>query len=475
MNVDIMPSDRRPAGSWDSEGPQHDPSRIDGLSRGWASERAARTARLLALAACLLLFLESAGTVQIVYTIRASYGLFLAALAVGLPFAMRGFARLPRAVRWSALALVVAHVGSALIGEQAVLSASGRGGEHRELIYLADLVLGLGVIGLICGLWPPGKSLGPPVAALLAGAALATLYGLYQWPAQHFGWPFDDLNNTLDSNGVTQGAAQGNGLIAWERIRGTFLEPHFLGAYLASLLPLAAVAIRSRRPAIHAFGWLAGAAILLVLLLTASVPAWAALGAGTIVALTVLAIARAKVGLAGIMGCATVATVLVMAVAAASPDRLAPVTGRSATELAITRDFRTGTWERALEVWSDRPLLGHGPGQSSVQLAQAFGEPVLVSAQGLWAASLIDAGVLGFAAWLCLLGAVIGAAMRTTLLSPAALRVALLFGTTTSILASEVTGDRIGLLTWALVGVTLAAAGREDSRAGDVVASTTRA
>src|SRR5205807_2450607 len=98
------------------------------------------------------------------------------------------------------------------------------------------------------------------------------------------------------------------------------------------------------------------------------------------------------------LGCTTIS------LAAAEPAALATVTNRSGRSLDITTDFRLETWRRVTAIWAQRPILGYGAGQSSVRLAEvqlANGEPthLLASAQGIWAASLVDAGVLGFGAW----------------------------------------------------------------------------
>jgi hypothetical protein len=80
---------------------------------------------------------------------------------------------------------------------------------------------------------------------------------------------------------------------------------------------------------------------------------------------------------------------------------------------------------------------------------------VLGSAQGIWAASLIDGGVLGLLAWLVLFGAVFyyvaSAAMRVrSRMLWAAMLAALI-----AVLAGEVGGDRLDLHVWVLVAFAL--------------------
>jgi O-antigen ligase len=424
----------------------------------WASRPAETAARALALSAAAVLFLDAAGTIRVVYTLRPSFLLFGLALALGLPAALRGWSSLSPWMRWAAAGLVAVNVLALLLGDQAVLPGNGRAGAHRDLLYLADLVLGLGVVGLLTGLFSDGHAK-PLVVALCGGGVLAAGYGLYQWVAQHYGLPFSDINNTLDSNGVTAGGEQGAGLLGWERIRGTFVEPHFLGAYLASIAPVvAALAVASRR-------WLRCAAVvalpgvLLAIVLTSSAPAVAALGSGFVVAFAVVSVARGRVRVAALAGAMVAVVAIGVPVVFTAPQVLASATGRSAADLELTAQFRTTAWTASVDVWSRRPLLGHGPGQSSVQLARELAgadSSVPLSAQGLWAATLMDSGAIGFAFWAMLLGGLFAAAAGRALREPSWAHVLVLFAATTAIISGQMSGDRLGLSTWALLGLLMA-------------------
>jgi O-antigen ligase len=424
----------------------------------WASRPVEAAARGLALAAALVLFLDAAGTIRVVYTLRPSFLLFGLALALGLPAALRGWRSLSPWLRWAGAGLLAVHVLAVVLGDQAVLVGNGRAGGHRDLLYLADLGMGLGVIGLLTGLFSGGRSR-PLLLALCGGGVLAAGYGLYQWVAQHYGLPLSDVNNTLDSNGVTAGGDQGLGLLGWERIRGTFVEPHFLGAYLASIAPVLAALAQLARC------WQRGAAVLAVggvlaaLVLTSSAPAVAALGAGFVVALAVFCVAQGRVRAAALAGAMVAVVAIGVPVVFTAPQVLASATGRSAADLQLTAQFRQTAWTSSIDVWSRRPLLGYGPGQSSIQLARELAGPestVPLSSQGLWAATLVDTGALGFAFWVMLLGGLFAAAAGRAVRAASPVQILVLFAATTALVSAQMSGDRLGLSTWTLLGLLMA-------------------
>lgn len=417
---------------------------------------------LIALA-CAGLFLQSAATVEVVYTFRVSYLLSALAVVVGLPYVVAGSRALPSWLVIGAVALVVVYVAADLLGDEEVLQGSARGGSHRDVVFLADLLLGLAIVAAMSGL-ATRRSVSRFLVALALGIGLAALYGVYQWFAQHFGWPLADVNNTLDSNFITTDGSQGVGVLGWDRIRGTFLEPHFLGKFLAAGLPLVAyLALRRRGPARWAALTVIGAS-LFGLLMTASVPAWSVLFVALLFTATLWAWGRGRrrPALAGVT--MLVVVLIGVPVTAASPDVVAGVTGRSATEVRITTAARTESWQRVLNEWSSRPLLGYGPGQSGVRLAQdsapiaGYERPakVLASAQGMWAAALLDAGVLGFAAWIYVLVGIMFLCAAALVRRPEPLRAASFAALAVVILGSQVAGDRLEIGTWLVIGFALA-------------------
>jgi O-Antigen ligase len=439
----------------------------------WVGPRAEHVTRCLTLAGAALLFLEAAGTIQLVYTIRPAYLLLMVACVSGAPWVWRGWRSLPSSLRWAAFALLLAYTVSAVLGSNEVLVGQARAGHYRFVVYLVDLTLGAAVIGLVNGIWPRLRGTRPLLIALVIGAAFAATYGIYQWLAQRFGWPLHDLNNTQDSNGVTSGGFQGNGLFGWERVRGTFLEPHLFALYLTILLPICGALIPNER------GWRRGffvgvsALIGFAILLTSSASSFVVFVIGALTGLAIYATGRGQVGFAGLTGglafCSVVAGGLILVM----PNSATSLTGRAESELRSTTAFRTDTWRQAIETWTQRPIIGYGPGQSSVRLASAAnsqpGEPtaqprVLRSAQGLWAASLIDAGLIGFAMWIVFLGLVLTGALESLLFHPDARRLLLCIAGITGVLQSEFSGDRLNLVVWIILGLLVALASSRPSK-----------
>jgi O-antigen ligase len=155
-------------------------------------------------------------------------------------------------------------------------------------------------------------------------------------------------------------------------------------------------------------------------------------------------------GLTLTIACMAVVSVL------ASPQVLAPLTARSTAELAFTTDFRTRAWGDAIDVWSASPVIGYGPGQSSIRLATWApsampGAPGLASAQGAWAAALIDAGVFGLACWLFVWGGVIVTGARAVLRRPDALRLAVGAASVAAVLEVMIAGDRVYPREWLMM------------------------
>lgn len=442
---------------------------VDG-SRGTRSRNAAYIAfiepyvRTLVLLGCVALFLQSAGTVQFVYTVRLSFVLLALATAIGLPLAWGGWVSLPKPIRWSAVAVVAVYVTAGLTSTGTTL-ALARAGPQREFMYLADLAVGLGSFGLLVAICRRPRHERQVLRALVLAGALAGLYGSYQWLAQKFGWPLSDVLSVGDSNGLTTGASQGTGLFGFERVRGTFLEPHFLGAFLASSLPLAAALWfaerdrRVRRWVVASIGAMSAA-----LLFTASAPAWATLAlcvlAGVVTTFVLYGRRLPAATAAALFVAALIATVVTLQY----PGVLAGLTGRSGADLALTSSFRTDAWDASVDVWAQRPVLGYGPGQSAVQLtaqaAVADAAPGLVSPQGLWAAVLIDIGILGLGCWVLLIGGVLLYSVAGLLRDPRIVGVAIFVAAFAAIVSGLLAGDRFELRAWLLVALLVSVSTR---------------
>jgi O-antigen ligase len=172
--------------------------------------------------------------------------------------------------------------------------------------------------------------------------------------------------------------------------------------------------------------------------------------------------------LAAAAGGAVALAAIAAVVTLANPHGLSSATGRSNSELAATTEFRLATWDEVIDRWSQRPAIGFGPGQGAVKLATrlpSYATPdgsrplVLGTAEGLWAAALLDGGVLALAAWLTFLGTLGWLGWRTVLARPNALIVAAFAAMIAAVIGSQVGGDRLELRVWVLFGLLAALSG----------------
>jgi O-antigen ligase len=187
----------------------------------------------------------------------------------------------------------------------------------------------------------------------------------------------------------------------------------------------------------------------------------------------VVAIARAWTARAALAAAAVMLVAMLGPLLIVQPQYLTSVTGRDAVQLEMSTRSRTDSWQAAVGVWSSRPALGYGPGQSAVRLA---GEPlslrgdgsdaaILGSAHGVPMAALVDAGVFGFGLWLLLLGSVVFIGVRAVLREPTWLLAGLFAAALVGILASLVAGDRLELFAWVILGLmVVVGSGRGESR-----------
>lgn len=443
-------------------------SRLRSIAIG--SPRHEAVCRGLILASACALFLHDAATVGVSYTLRISYALMVVACLLGAGFVVRGWLSAPVAVKLAASFLVLVYLLSAVVGVNPVLNGQGRGSSTRWLVYILDLGVGLASMGLLIGLFRDRRRIRQLTVALAIGGVVAAGYGVYQWAAQHYGWPLANLDNAPNSDNFTTGARfQGIGLLGWERVRGTFVEPFALGIYLAAILPLVT----------QLFGWqgrarlYASAATLLTgiaLVLTDSSLAWVCVFVSLAVVATGAFISLGRPVLAGVAGGGAVVLVVLCLVGVTEPGVLSSVTARSNSQLHLTLGARTGAWNESATIWSRRPVLGYGPGASSVKLARrdnAVGVTsspmVLGSAYGVWAASLIDAGVFGILAWITFFATVFYQAGSVAIRAASPLLWAAIAAALASVLASQVGGDRLDLRVWLLLALTLVVSRRAEA------------
>ena len=121
-------------------------------------------------------------------------------------------------------------------------------------------------------------------------------------------------------------------------------------------------------------------------------------------------------------------------------------------------------------------MLGAGPGQSAVLLTQVglagsgvANTRVLISAQGIWAAALLDGGVVAFCFWMALFGSVLGVAGRALVQCPALGRAATFMAASVVVAQVMISGDRLFPRHWLLLGLALAASSQtsgDDRRNG---------
>jgi hypothetical protein len=431
-----------------------------------------RLSRALVIVALALLFLQAAATVELVFTLQISYGLLLLACVVGAPHILLGWRRLPSWLQWMAVGLVVSYLLALGFGQVTTLPTQARASSYRGLAYVADLLLGLSIVGLMPGLWREAGDLKLLLWALVAGAAAAAVYGIYQWVAIRFHLPLQDINNAVNTNGVTSGGtqSQGAGPLGGQRIRSTFAEPHFLAAFLASMVPLAVV---SRPPG--RWRGVGAAAVLsmgLALVLAASVPGFVVLAGAALGAMTLRWVSSGRVWLSTLGGGLLVAGAVLTVAVLAYPSSLSSVTGRTGAQLQTTTGFRVSTWDQAIDLWSTRPVSGFGPGQGSVKLAQheivsGRSYEVLGTANGIWAAALLDGGVLALSFWVLTLGGLLYVGARAILRGADTLVLGIFVAATAAVFASLVQGDRLDPQVWVLLGLLAAASSVPGAQGGE--------
>lgn len=442
----------------------------------WSRPRLVVVVRTLACAAAAALFLNAAGTLDAGFTVTPSYALLALAVVLGLPSVVRGWLSLPRRGLLTAGVLAAIYAAGVIFGSDLGLSSQASRSSNRDLVYFADLLLGLAIVGLLVGAFADRRSRQRLIVWLCLGGLTASMYAIYQWLALHYGWPLSDINNAVNSDGYTVGHQfQGVGIFGWERVRGTFKEPLFLASYLVVVVVLAfgrAVGGRGR----DRIRWLAvAAAALVALAATASSLAWGTLALIFVIVATLWAVASGRSRAAAVLGAVLAAAVLTAPPLFADPSLLSSLTGRSKADLRTTSQNRLNAWKRVNGVWSARPIFGHGPGQSAVRLAYRPSVPpgerapiVLGSAQGLWAASLIDVGLLGFFAWIALFACLFGFALPRAVRALDPIVLAATAAALSAVLLGELAGDRLDTRVWITLGLMCAATrnGRQQEAAG---------
>jgi O-antigen ligase len=79
----------------------------------------------------------------------------------------------------------------------------------------------------------------------------------------------------------------------------------------------------------------------------------------------------------------------------------------------------------------------------------------------LWAAALLDVGIVGLSLWLALLGTALALVLRTTWARPSVVTAALTMAMVAALCSTLVANDRLDLRVWMLIGLAAAVAVRD--------------
>lgn len=200
------------------------------------------TARLFSLM-LLTLPLQAVYVFDVGANIRLVYLLGLAALTTSL---LEGNLRHPRRTRQltyllAFITVAIASTAMTLRIDVFYIQIAGlRGTPLRSVIQVGQLLLMAGILYLVVNRCRTEEDLSHVTGWVLAGAALAVIYGLYEVLALARGWPFLDLRNTLYTNLERRFMELSLGVegVTVPRPRATFVEPLNYGNYLLFVLPL---------------------------------------------------------------------------------------------------------------------------------------------------------------------------------------------------------------------------------------------
>ncbi|MEK7281729.1 MAG: O-antigen ligase family protein, partial [Chloroflexota bacterium] len=241
------------------------------------------------------------------------------------------------------------------------------------------------------------------------------LYAFYQVFAFNWDLPFKDINTTLPTTGDPGSRIEGSsftyGGIGVVRPFSTMVESVHLANLLLCTLPIM-LALRLSQVPLANWGispLFLNVNLLLqltILVLTQSRGAWL----GFLASLLVLAayfpakkyLPLAFALLAGLLSAGLVSSFVDPSVDSV-PDFQAFLQGRL-TQEAIYRELpRLQIWQIALDLFREHPLIGVGLGNFPLYAAARLQLPVLVSAHGLFQATLAETGLIGFFSLLAIL------------------------------------------------------------------------
>jgi len=285
-----------------------------------------------------------------------------------------------------------------------------RGSKVRGLIQMGFLAFSCLVFFVSFWLCSDAKKLTQAVYLHLIAAAALSLYGIYQVFAHRNDFPFVDITNAIGTGGGVYHAARYVGTGFPFRAHGTFQEPLNFGHYLLSALPLGLALVATpangdSRSRYWAGWWYVIVYVMFVAIaLTRSRGSWLGLLAAI---LTLLVCFEGKLR-SRLIRVSVIGGVLMVFALWFS----LPFTPETAEQFAVANrmdlqhfkdELRFRILPFTLSLFLEHPVLGVGLGSYPLYQAAHLGSNVLGTAFGVFWQSLVETGVIGFAAFVAVL------------------------------------------------------------------------
>lgn len=407
-----------------------------------------------------------------VLVIRGAFTILPSYLALLLLFgvcAIRARSAQIRGTLWSPLnAFVLVYVGICVLSTLMTIIApppvvsggtqllSWRAGEYRPVFQIGLLLFSCTAYFATLYFCSTAQQLRIASTILIVSTGLVALYALYQAAGVWFRAPL--VGPYAAGLYETPGSLRPN---------GTFVEPMHLGHFLLFGFPLALslylqhdrLADPERRlfssPLLPALG-----TMLVALFLTIARGAWVGFffSSGFLVFMV-----RGR----GVMRIGVLSGLVVLAASLAfvSTDALQSVTISVANRLSLSAASLAGEqrlwyFRMLLELFREHPVLGVGYGNYGLYQVSAFDLYGIAGAYGIYWQALVETGVMGTAALMAMLGAVLWFAFCAWLRHPSSQwrpYLAGLFASLLGLLAAHLfMGDRFSLYTWVAFGIAMA-------------------
>lgn len=275
-----------------------------------------------------------------------------------------------------------------------------RGSSFRGLIQLVErssIFLMMYVTVSVCTSWAMIKRV---LNVFVVASVIVVAYGIYQFFAQLFGLPLQDVGTALNTT-LSLGSVW-SAHFPIPRVRSTFMEPLYFGTYLISVISLFVPLLLYRGRALlnRRLLYLGLIASLIALLLTFSRGAWVSFG----VSLVLLVASAYYVGgrqvwpflklLASVV--AFVVLIVLILIAKTDLDKQILVQRTQSIEssfLGYLSAHVGSPWQFA---WDSNRMLGVGLGMYWFYEARLFGQPG--SATPMWLYTLLEMGLPGLVA-----------------------------------------------------------------------------